>query len=297
VEVRRPDLTGIIMPSEYNQRLDAIEAKLEEAEKERAIVRGEIKALSDKVDENLPEIKTHLATICEIAVAWNNAKGFVRVVGWIIVIGRVLAAIVGLAGTIYVAGRIGWIPKVLGAIRVSLAAIAVALALVACRGSITYENKQTGEYVKVVQPPKPVAPAMLSRGSQPPASQPSNFVNQFWSFPLTASTGSQQTHDFAAEAQSRSLTWVGIALILAGIGSVVARAWFPIIPLQASLLSIVAGVAFLMLPNLLDNPLFMWGSLATLVALGAVGLMDNRHKLRSRATPLPASASSRSASP
>lgn len=175
--------------------------------------------------------------------------------------------------------------------------------LVGCRnaGSVTYENARTGERVTVRQPPKSVAPAIFRRGPSEAASSATATSPRSTPTPpnnapvpsIEASTGQQQTHDFAAEAQSRSLTWVGILLLLAGIAGIVLRAYLPAVPISASLLAMGGGLLFLMLPGLLAHPVLLWAVLGAIATLGLVGWIDNRHKLRAAttattATPTPA---------
>lgn len=164
-------------------------------------------------------------------------------------------------------------------------AAAVAVTVAACSSpGIVYHNDLTGETVEVRQPPKSIAPATFSRGTLPGATTQPTQTGYFgsqspWSSPLTASTGQQQARDLAAESQTATLTWVGIALIVAAIASIVFRAYLPVIPLSASLAMGGAGLMFLLLPGLLQHSLAVWLILAGVGALYALGLFDNRHKL------------------
>ena len=96
---------------------------------------------------------------------------------------------------------------------------------------------------------------------------------------LDASTGNQTVESQTAGAQTRSLTWAGIALLTLGVGGLVARAWFPVLPISACLAAMGLGLALLMLPNLLHNPLFLLLGLGGLGLLILVGWYDNTHKL------------------
>lgn len=151
---------------------------------------------------------------------------------------------------------------------------------------IVYRNQLTGESVEVRQPPKSIAPATFSRGATTQPGQTASFGSTSpWSSPLSASTGAQQPRDLAAEAQTQTLTWVGIALIVAAIASIVFRAYLPVIPLSASLAMGGAGLMFLLLPGLLAHSVAVWLILAGVGALYALGLFDNRHKLKSATGP------------
>jgi len=167
-------------------------------------------------------------------------------------------------------------------------AAAAAVTVAACSSpGIVYHNDLTGETVEVRQPPKSIAPATFSRGNATtmPTGTAYSASPSPWSNPLSASTGQQQAHDLAAESQTATLTWVGIALIVAAIASIVFRAYLPVIPLSASLAMGGAGLMFLLLPGLLQHSIAVWLILAGVGALYALGLFDNRHKLAGKQSP------------
>ncbi|MCX5661071.1 MAG: hypothetical protein NTW19_15395 [Planctomycetota bacterium] len=194
-------------------------------------------------------------------------------------------------------------------------ALAIALTLAAllsaagCQnaGLVTYENARTGEKVTVRQTPKSVAPATLRRGAIPSTAiatsssapnsarasasasnpTPGSAESTEPSASIEASTGQQQSRDFAAESQSRSLTWVGILLLMAGLGGTVLRIYLPAVPLSASLLAMGGGLLFLMLPGLLSHPVLLWAILGAVATLALIGWHDNRTKLRDVLSPLP----------
>lgn len=176
---------------------------------------------------------------------------------------------------------------------------AILLLIAGCSApGITYTNQLTGETVRVNQPPKSIAPATLRRGNlTASATQPSYANPSALSIPLEISTGQQQERDYATEGQTKTLTWVGIALILGAVASVVLRAYLPSIPLSASLLMGGVGVLFQLLPGLVEHSLAVWSILAGVAGLYALGLFDNRHKLAGKQTPATATPPSSSSSP
>ncbi len=69
---------------------------------------------------------------------------------------------------------------------------------------------------------------------------------------IRAQIGSSHGQDQAL-AQLQPLTWAGIIACVAGVGLMIARAWLPIIPVSASLLTLALGAGFIAMPMLLDR--------------------------------------------
>lgn len=158
-----------------------------------------------------------------------------------------------------------------------ISALAV-LALAGCNSPgriVTHRSLADGtvERVEVRQPSKPIAPAILRDGS------------------LQASTGQQDAPDQAL-AQLSWMPWVGTALIVVGVLSIVGRAWLPflaVLPLGASWALIAAGGGLLVMPMLLDrySGLILLSIVAGVALLVAwwVGLFDNIRARMSAYTP------------
>jgi hypothetical protein len=140
-----------------------------------------------------------------------------------------------------------------------------------------------GSQIEVRQPGGAVAPAQLRVGApirpQNPNSEQSPRSPAAEALTLEASTGNQTVESQTAGEQTRSLTWAGIALLALGVAGLVARAWFPVLPISACLAAMGLGLALLVLPNLLHNTLFLCLGLGGLGLLILVGWYDNTHKL------------------
>lgn len=94
---------------------------------------------------------------------------------------------------------------------------------------------------------------------------------------IFGTSGARQETDQALAALSKSTSWLAIALVLAGVGSIAARMWLPIIPVNASVLLIAAGVAVWFLPILFDRySLYLFIGLGVIGAMYAYGIFDNR---------------------
>lgn len=140
------------------------------------------------------------------------------------------------------------------------------------------------EVVEVQQPSGAITPATASLSNWAGITSPSgpHAATSQPSGGTTASTGNAQVRDYAAEQQSRTLTWAGIALIAIGGISLFVRAYLPIIPIGASVAAIALGIVFLSLPGIIAQ--YGW-----LVGIGAVGVVflvsyiDNKSK--SKGTP------------
>jgi len=139
----------------------------------------------------------------------------------------------------------------------SLLLLFVVLMLLACsgRGKVIAERiwpDGRSERVEAVTPPKAISPASVSAGQ----------TGDNWSF--HASSGSGQPRDNALSSLS-SLPMVGVGLMVVGIGLLIAKTWFPIIPMEAGFGLAALGAALIAAPVLIDR--YAW-----LLALG-VGLV------------------------
>ena len=137
------------------------------------------------------------------------------------------------------------------------------------------------EVIEVQQPSGAITPATASLSNWAGITSPSG-VGAATSQPsgqATASTGHTQIRDYAAEKQSQTLTWAGIALVAIGTLSLFFRSYFPIIPIGASVAAIALGIVFLSLPGII-------GEYGWLIGIGAVGVVflvsyfDNKNKLK-----------------
>ncbi len=77
---------------------------------------------------------------------------------------------------------------------------------------------------------------------------------------------------------------LGCILILAGVVSFIARFWFPIVPITASVYMVIAGVGMLFLPKLIDGtPIWLIiGIIVTGAVLWAVGAFSNFGKEKAK---------------
>lgn len=98
---------------------------------------------------------------------------------------------------------------------------------------------------------------------------------------VEGSTGSTHGVDQALE-QLSFMPWVGVGLIVFGGLSIVARAWFPIIPISASIVCVAGGAALVWMPVFIDR-ITGWGLVALIVGGVVVfygpALIDNWRKL------------------
>ncbi len=98
--------------------------------------------------------------------------------------------------------------------------------------------------------------------------------------------GGTMERDLAAEQQSETLTWAGIACIAAGIGLLIARFGFgmPIVPVGVSLGIAGTGVVLLFLPTIIDR--YAWVMFVAIAGVAAVSLgpalIDNYRKLKAQ---------------
>jgi len=75
--------------------------------------------------------------------------------------------------------------------------------------------------------------------------------------------------------------WAGIGLIALGIGSIAARAWFPVIPVSGSAALVMGGAGLIALPSVMTTLLWPASILATAVGLvWLIGLVANRWSLK-----------------
>jgi hypothetical protein len=160
------------------------------------------------------------------------------------------------------------------------------LLLTGCnRGGLIHYTAPDGSQIEVRQPGEAVAPAQLRVGAPGSSTTPRTASRQAnpgtvpGAWFLEASTGNQTVESQTAGQQTRSLTWAGIALLTLGVAGLVARAWFPVLPISACVAAMGLGLALLMLPSLLHNTLFLLLGLGGLAALILVGWYDNQQKL------------------
>lgn len=189
-----------------------------------------------------------------------------------------LTALVGIWAKVSPKQRLGFL--------VGLIVIAFVVWLVGCSTGYTRTTLPNGTKVEVKQSPNSVAPAWIKlkwlghlvkptpQASPPSAqSQPSDMLD------LETSTGNDQQHNLVAEAQGRTLTWIGVALlVLGGIGWI-AKAWLPVIPVSACIVAASLGLALLALPHLFASPVFLWGSLGVIGLVAFIGWRDNHKNL------------------
>ena len=136
---------------------------------------------------------------------------------------------------------------------------------------VTAPDGTVTERVEVTQPKDPVSPATVEKGS--PKSKDPVF---------SASTGATQKVDRAAIKRVGIVTWAGIGLcVVAGV-LIVGRAWFPIIPINATIVAGAIGVGLLFLPSLF-TPWVTWilvGAGVLVAVLYLTGVLDNWKKLK-----------------
>lgn len=114
------------------------------------------------------------------------------------------------------------------------------------------------------------------------AEQPSDAVT-----PATAAAGPQgtaagsgnQQEMSASEIAAEKMPWVGLCLMGLGIGTLVLRAWMPIVPLSASIVTIALGALAWIMPSIMTN---MWIIIIGGGGIGALYLMgffdNHRHR-------------------
>jgi hypothetical protein len=113
-------------------------------------------------------------------------------------------------------------------------------------------------------PPRAIEPAEVNLGTDQPS----------------ASSGAAQEVDTAGIRRVEILTWSGIALCVIGGACMIARIWFPILPMSASLVAIGLGVTMILLPDIFDQvPYLLWGAIGLLAVLFIWGPFDNWRKL------------------
>jgi hypothetical protein len=117
-------------------------------------------------------------------------------------------------------------------------------------------TRKTIQTTEVKQPAGAIAPASLTMGMDHAATQPAS---------LSASTGAGQPLDQAL-AQLSHLPTIGIGLCVIGVLLIVAKAWFPLLPLELGIGLMLLGGAIIMLPMLLDR--YMWVLVIALVGVG-----------------------------
>lgn len=100
-----------------------------------------------------------------------------------------------------------------------------------------------------------------------------------------ASSGRRQVVDQVGLAQVRHQAWAGYALVLIGLGSLVARAWFPVAPLSVSVIAIGLGAFFIMAPPV--TPLMFYGGLGVLGAGAFLAFGDNWVKVKAAVPGVP----------
>lgn len=118
------------------------------------------------------------------------------------------------------------------------------------------EGRKTVQMTEVRQPTGAIAPASLAMNIDPAVTQPSG---------LSASTGASQPLDQAL-AQLSSLPLIGVGLCVVGLLLIVAKAWFPLLPLELGIGLMLLGVAIIMLPMLLDR--YMWVLIIAAIGVG-----------------------------
>jgi hypothetical protein len=124
----------------------------------------------------------------------------------------------------------------------------ILLTFVGCAstGSVEYEKERYNKdgtlksyrSVTVSSPDSPVKPALFEGNPK-----------EKWS----ANTGNQQEQDFIMQGVTSRATWAGIALIVIGVGLVVASFYFPALSWNKGAIVAGAGAALLWFPVLIDR--------------------------------------------
>ena len=97
---------------------------------------------------------------------------------------------------------------------------------------------------------------------------------------ITISTGAGEGMDHALSQVTSTTSWAAIALIVAGLGSLIGSAWLPFLPRSTSVILIAGGGALLAFPVLLDRySTIIFVAAAGLLGLYLYGLWDNKRKL------------------
>jgi len=97
---------------------------------------------------------------------------------------------------------------------------------------------------------------------------------------VVISSGAGTGIDHTLHALSSTTSWAAIALILAGLGSLIGSAWLPFLPRSTSVILIAGGGCLMAFPILLDRYstlIFIGG--AGLLGLYIYGMWDNKKKL------------------
>lgn len=116
------------------------------------------------------------------------------------------------------------------------------------------DGRKTTQTTEVRQPTGAIVPATLAMGDVA-ATQPS----------ITASTGAGQQIDQAL-AQLSGLPMIGVGLMVLGVVLLVAKAWFPLFPLELGIGLIALGFVVVMLPTIIDR--YAWALGLGLAAVG-----------------------------
>lgn len=127
-----------------------------------------------------------------------------------------------------------------------------------------------------------------SRAKTPPGGESPATAD---SSPGSASSGTGYQPDFAVSGLNSWTGWIGAALVLAGVGSVVARVWFGlgVLSITGSLVLIGSGIGVWALPMFLDRALQPWAIwIAVAVGAGALvlhlnGTFDNWRRAKQEA--------------
>lgn len=97
---------------------------------------------------------------------------------------------------------------------------------------------------------------------------------------MSISSGAGQGVDQSLAALSSTTSWPAIALIVAGLGSLIGSAWLPFLPRSTSVVLIAGGAALLAFPVFLDRySLWILAASAGLLGLYMYGIWDNKRKL------------------
>ena len=103
---------------------------------------------------------------------------------------------------------------------------------------------------------------------------------------VSASVSGERAENTVAKALW-FLPWLGAALMILGLATLVLRAWLPTMPLTASLAAMGLGAAFTFLPTIIQEAWWLVaGGLVALVVMYGVAWFDNRKKLSTPTPPL-----------
>ncbi len=97
---------------------------------------------------------------------------------------------------------------------------------------------------------------------------------------VSISSGAGDGFDQSLAALSSTTSWAAIALIVAGLGSLIGSAWLPFLPRSTSIILMAGGAGLLAFPVLLDRySLWIFMAAAGLLGLYMYGIWDNKRKL------------------